>query len=198
MTGAIFAAAFFVFQYFQLARGYSPLGTGIRLFPWLATPMVVSPIAGALSDRIGRRPVMAVGLLLQTVAFAWIALRASDAAYLELVLVLLVAGVGISMALPTVPTAVINAVEPDEMGKASGINNMMQRFGGVFAVAIASSVFAAYGSFGTAASVTDGFKPALAACAVFSLLATIAALATASPRRETLAELEPAEARIAA
>jgi EmrB/QacA subfamily drug resistance transporter len=194
MSGSIFAAAFFVFQYFQFVRGYSPLGTGVRLLPWLATPMFVSPLAGALSDRIGRRPVMTAGLLLQTIAFAWVALRASQASYLEFVLVLLAAGVGISMALPTVPTAVISSVAPSEMGKASGISNTMQRFGAVFAVAIASSVFAAYGHLGTPASITDGFKPALAACAVFSLLATIAALATSSSGQETRTELEPASA----
>jgi EmrB/QacA subfamily drug resistance transporter len=197
MSGSIFAAAFFVFQYFQLARGYSPLETGVRLLPWLATPMFVSPVAGALSDRIGRRHVMAAGLLLQTIAFGWIALNASGASYLEFVLVLLVAGIGISMALPTVPTAVLSSVAPDEMGKASGISNMMQRFGAVFAIAIGSSVFAAYGGLGTPTSVTDGFKPALAVCAGLSLLATIAALATAASKPEPVADLEPASAAMA-
>jgi EmrB/QacA subfamily drug resistance transporter len=197
MSGSIFAAAFFVFQYFQFVRGYSPLETGIRLLPWLATPIFVAPLAGAISDRVGRRAMMGAGLLLQTLAFAWIAVNASSASYLEFVLVLLAAGVGISMALPTVPTAVLSSVAPSEMGKASGVNNTMQRFGAVFAVAIASSVFAAYGKLGTPATITDGFKPALAACAVFSLLATITALLTTSPAVEARAELEPAQARIA-
>ena len=105
-------------------------------------------------DRVGRRPLIATGLLLQTVGFAWLALTASaGASYLEIVLPLVVAGIGISMALPTVPTAVLSAVAPEEMGKASGINYMMQRFGAVFAVAIGSSVFAVYGRLGSAASV---------------------------------------------
>jgi hypothetical protein len=47
---------------------------------------------------------------------------------------------------------------------------MMQRFGAVFAIAPASAVFAADGHLGTPAGVTDGFKPALAACAGFALL----------------------------
>src|SRR5215831_4996465 len=197
MSGSIFAAAFFVFQYFQIVRGYSPIETGVRLLPWLATPIFVAPLAGAISDRIGPRPVMTIGLLLQTIAFGWVALKASSASYLAVVLVLTAAGIGISMALPTVPTAVLNSVAPGEMGKASGINYMMQRFGAVFAIAVGSSVFAAYGHLGTASSVTDGFKPALAACAGFSLLATMAALAVAPPRRAIAAELEPVEAPIA-
>jgi MFS family permease len=96
------------------------------------------------------------------------------------------------MALPTVPTAVISAVAPEEMGKASGINYMMQRFGAVFAVAIGSSVFAAYGHLGSAASVTDGFKPALAVCAGLSLLGTLTALAIPARRRDSVAGREPA------
>jgi EmrB/QacA subfamily drug resistance transporter len=200
MSSAIFTAGLLVTQYFQLALGYSPLGTGIRLLPWLVTPMFVSPVAGALSDRIGRRPVIATGLLLQALGFGWVALRASvGASYVELVLPLLVAGVGISMALPTVPTAVLSAVDPAEMGKASGISNMMQRFGAVFGVAVASSVFAAYGHRGSPAGVTDGFRPALAVCALLSLLGAATALAVAPARSAATApELETATTEIAA
>ena len=200
MSSAIFTAGLLVTQYFQLALGYSPLGTGIRLLPWLVTPMFVSPVAGALSDRIGRRPVIATGLLLQALGFGWVALRASvGTSYVELVLALLVAGVGISMALPTVPTAVLSAVEPAEMGKASGISNMMQRFGAVFRVAVASSVFAAYGHRGSPAGVTDGFRPALAVCALLSLLGAATALAVAPARSAATApELETATTEIAA
>jgi EmrB/QacA subfamily drug resistance transporter len=193
MSGAIFAAAFMTFQYFQLVRGYSPLATSVYLLPWLATPMVVSPIAGAVSDRIGRRPVIAVGLLLQTIGFAWVALNVSHASTAVVVAALLIAGVGISMALPTVPTAVLNSVAPTEIGKASGINYTMQRFGAVFAIAIAGAIFSAHGHLGSPAAFTDGFKPALAACATLSLLATIAAIGVIPRRRAEARELEPAE-----
>jgi MFS family permease len=192
MSGATFGAAFLVIQYAQLARGYSPLSTGVRLLPWLMTPMFVSPVAGAVSDRIGRRPLIATGLLLQTLGFCWVALSASPGAgYLELAIPLLVAGVGISMALPTVPTAVLSAVAPEEMGKASGVNTMLQRFGTVFAVAIAAAVFTAYGHLGSPASVTAGFKPALGVCAALSLLGTLAALGIAPRRADGVPDLKP-------
>ena len=58
------------------------------------------------------------------------------------------------MALPTVPTAVLSAVAPQEMGKASGINYMAQRLGGVFGIAISTAVFTAHGHLGTPASVS--------------------------------------------
>jgi MFS family permease len=191
MTGAIFAAGFLVTQEFQLARGYSPVAAGVRLLPFFATPMVISPIAGAVSDRIGRRPVMVTGLLLQTAGFVWVAVRGSlSTSWVELDVALLIAGVGVSMALPTVPTAVLSTVAPDELGKASGINYMMQRFGAVFAIAVASAVFTADGHLGNPASVTEGFRPALGACAGFALLAALSALAV-SPLRTRPAALQP-------
>ncbi|HXR41863.1 MAG TPA: MFS transporter, partial [Acidothermaceae bacterium] len=111
MMGAIFSGAFLIVQEFQFARGYSPISTGVRLLPFFATPMFVSPVAGAMSDRIGRRPVMVVGRTLQALGFAWVAARGSLAtSWIEITLALLVAGVGISMALPTVPTSVLNTV----------------------------------------------------------------------------------------
>jgi EmrB/QacA subfamily drug resistance transporter len=185
MTGAIFAAGFLVTQEFQLARGYSPVSAGVRLLPFFATPMLISPIAGAVSDRIGRRPVMATGLFLLTAGLAWAAIRGSlSTNWAELDIALLIAGVGVSMALPTVPTAVLNAVAPRELGKASGINYMMQRLGPACAIAVASAVFAAHGHLGTPASVTGGFRPALAACAALALLAALSALAINPPEAQ--------------
>ncbi len=198
MAGAIFAGGLLVTEEFQLARHFSPVGAGVRLLPFFATPMLVSPVAGALSDRIGRRSIVVVGLSMLTAGFAWVAWRGSmHTSWIEIVIALLVAGVGISMALPTVPTAVLSAVDPGEMGKASGINYMAQRFGAVFAVAIGSSVFAGYGGLGSPAAVTAGFKPALWACAVFAGLGALAATAM-SARPKPVAGAEPAGMPIAA
>jgi EmrB/QacA subfamily drug resistance transporter len=178
MSGATFAAAFLITQEFQLARGYSPISTGLRLLPFFGTPMAVSPLAGALSDRIGRRPIMVTGLALQALGFAWVAARGSlHTSWIELVVALLVAGVGVSMALPTVPTAVLSSVAETEMGKASGINYMAQRFGAVFAIAIASAVFSAHGGLTSPSSVTAGFRPALWSCVFFGALAALTSAA---------------------
>jgi EmrB/QacA subfamily drug resistance transporter len=178
MSGATFAAAFLITQEFQFARGYAPISTGLRLLPFFGTPMVVSPLAGALSDRIGRRPIMVTGLALQALGFAWVAARGSlHTSWIELVIALLVAGVGVSMALPTVPTAVLSSVAETEMGKASGINYMAQRFGAVFAIAIASAVFSAHGNLSNPTAVTAGFRPALWSCVVFAALAALSSVA---------------------
>jgi membrane protease YdiL (CAAX protease family) len=84
------------------------------------------------------------------------------------------------------------------MGKAAGINYMAQRFGTVFAIAIASAIFSAYGHLGTPASVTAGFRPALWVCAGFAILAALSAIAITSAHRQTSTEAEPAELALAA
>jgi hypothetical protein len=65
---------------------------------------------------------MVLGLALQAAGFTWVCVRGGlGTSWIDLSFALLVAGIGISMALPTVPTAVLGAVQPYEMGKASGI-----------------------------------------------------------------------------
>jgi MFS family permease len=142
---------------------------------------------------------MVVGLSLQALGFVWVAARGSIAtSWVELDVALLVAGIGISMALPTVPTAVLSAVAPEEVGKASGINYMAQRFGAVFAVAIASAVFSATGHLGSPTSVTAGFRPAVWACVAFAVLAAVTAFGISPRRTTTIAAVEPIDVPTAA
>jgi MFS family permease len=75
---------------------------------WTATFMTVAPIAGALADRIGERPLMVAGLTLQTAGMAWLALIAEPGiAYSRMLAPLIVAGVGVSMAIPAAQNSVL-------------------------------------------------------------------------------------------
>ena len=187
--GSVTTAAFLMSQYFQFALGYSPLATGLRFLPWCATPVVIAPLAGAFSDRIGRRPLMATGLFLQAAGLMWIATHATASTAYETVLpAMIIAGVGVSMAVPTTPTAVINAVAPQDIGKASGVQNTLNRFGTVFVVAIATVVFTGNGHLGSSAAFTAGFRPALAVVATLSALGGMTALAVGGRKA---AALEP-------
>jgi MFS family permease len=179
--GSISAGAFLTAQYFQFALGYSPLQTGVRLLPFFGTPMVFAPLAGRFSSRLGLRAVIAIGLALLGAGFLWVAISASlHPSYSTLVIALFIAGAGISMSIPTVPAAVLGAVDPAETGAASGTNNMLQRFGAVFGIAVASSVFSAYGKLGSPASFTAGFRPGIAVAAVLALLGALAGLGVSS------------------
>ena len=195
MAAAIYSAAFLTSQYFQFALGDSPLGTGLRFLPWTATPMVIAPIAGLASDKIGARPLIVPGLLMQAVGFAWIVyLAARSAGYGAYVAPLLIAGIGISMALPCVSAAGLNAVSPSSLGKAAGVLNTMQQFGAVFGIAVATTVFNAHGSLASATAVTSGYRPALAVAAALSVLGALTALTLRRPSRAPAPSSAPAPA----
>jgi EmrB/QacA subfamily drug resistance transporter len=182
MAAAIYSAAFLTSQYFQFALGDSPLGTGLRFLPWTATPMVIAPIAGLLSDKIGARPLIVPGLLMQAAGFGWIVyLAARSAGYAAYIAPFLIAGVGISMALPSVSAAGLGAVSPSSLGRAAGVMNTMQQFGAVFGIAVGTTVFNAHGSLASAAAVTSGYRPALAVAAALSFLGALTALALRRP-----------------
>ena len=188
---SISAGAFLTTQYFQFALGYSPLQCGVRLLPFFGTPMIFAPIVGKLSGRTGLRPPITAGMLLMCAGFVLVAIEASThPSYPALVIPLFAAGLGASMTIPTVPAAVMGAVHPSETGTASGTNNMLQRFGAVFGVALASSLFSAYGGLGSPGSFTDGYRPGIAVAAALALLGAFAGLSV-SKRAPVEAAPEP-------
>jgi EmrB/QacA subfamily drug resistance transporter len=177
MAATIQPAAFLTSQYFQFARGDSPLATGLRFLPWTATPLLIAPVAGAVFDKVGARRLVVPGLLMQGLGLAWIVhLAGTGAGYGSFVLPFVIAGTGISMALPCVAAAGLNAVPPASLGKAASVLNTLQLFGATIGIAIATVVFDANGSLIGPAEVTNGFRHALAVAAGLSLLAAAAAL----------------------
>jgi EmrB/QacA subfamily drug resistance transporter len=183
---SLFGAVFFFAQLLQTGLGYGPLDAGIRLMPWTGTFMVIAPIAGTLADRIGERPLMVAGLLIQAAGMIWIASIADPGlAYSHLILPLIVAGIGVSMAIPAAQNSVLGSVGIESVGKAAGTNSMMRELGGVFGIAILVAVFAGTGSYASAQAFTDGFAPAIAVAAGLSLCGAIAGLALPGRREAT-------------
>jgi MFS family permease len=174
---------FFFAQFLQTGLGYGPLGAGLRLLPWTVTLSFCAPLAGKLADRIGPRPFIVGGLTLQAAGFASVALIADpNMAYGELIAPMVVAGAGISMALPAFQSTVVSAVAPEAIGKAAGVNSMMRQLGGVFGIAILVAIFTGAGSYASAQAFSDGFAPAVAVSAGLSLLGALAGTALPSSR----------------
>jgi EmrB/QacA subfamily drug resistance transporter len=181
---ALFSAVFFYAQLLQTGLGYGPLETGLRLLPWTATFITIAPLAGALADRIGERPLMVTGLALQAVGMAWVAVIADPTmSYTQLLAPFIVAGVGVSMAIPAAQNSVVTSVDDDAIGKAAGANSMMRELGGVFGIAIAVAVFAAAGSYASPSAFVDGFGPAIGVAAALSAVGAVAGLALPGRRR---------------
>jgi EmrB/QacA subfamily drug resistance transporter len=189
MNFGMFGAIFLLTRFFQTAQGYSPLEAGLRVLPWTLMPMVVAPIAGALSDRIGGRTLMATGLALQALGLAWnAAVTEATVGYGALLGPFVVSGIGMGMFFAPLANIVLGSVRPEEEGKASGANSAVREVGGVLGVAVLASVFSQTGSYTTAETFVDGLVPATFIGAAVVAAGALVALTIPRRRRNTSAE----------
>ncbi|MFF3512887.1 DHA2 family efflux MFS transporter permease subunit [Streptomyces sp. NPDC002573] len=180
----LYGAVFLLTQYLQGVQGYTPLQAGLRMLPWTAMPIAVTPLAGALSDRIGSRTILTLGLAVQAVGMGWYAAVATpQVSYAAQVPALIVSGVGMSLFLAPVANVVMGSVRPEEQGIASGASTSLRNIGGVLGVAVFGAVFSAQGGYGSARQFVDGLIPALWIGAAALGLASLVALAL--PRGRT-------------
>ncbi|MGI8413156.1 MAG: MFS transporter [Solirubrobacteraceae bacterium] len=189
---SLFGATFFCAQLMQTGLGFGPLAAGLRLLPWTATFLTVAPVAGAVADRIGERPLMITGLTLQASGLAWLALIATpDVAYTSLLAPLILAGVGVSLAIPSAQNSVLASASLDVLGKAAGANSMMRELGGVFGIAVVVATFAGAGGYASAQMFTDGFGPAIGVAAGLSAAGALTSLALPGRRRVAVNPIRP-------
>jgi EmrB/QacA subfamily drug resistance transporter len=189
-----FGSIFLLSQFFQVVQHYSALQAGLRILPWTVMPMFIAPIAGALSDRIGGRPLMALGLTLQAGAMAWLASVATPTApYTHFVPGFVMAGMGMALVFAPAANTVLGAVRPGQAGQASGATNAIRELGGVLGVSVLATVFTAHGGYTSAQAYVDGLVPAVWVGAAVLFVGALVALLVPGrkPREETAAELVP-------
>ncbi|MDN3354988.1 DHA2 family efflux MFS transporter permease subunit [Actinomadura sp. DC4] len=193
LNGSMMGAIFFMTQYLQVAMGLGPLGAGLRMLPWGIAPFLIAPRAGALADRLGVRPLVVAGLVLQTAGMGWIALVASpDLSYAALVTPMSIAGIGFALAIPAVTKAAVSTSAPADIGRASGAYSTMRQLGGAFGVAVPAAVFGATGGYASAAAFTDGFSPAVGTAAGLALAGALVGLLLPATPRPAVREAAPA------
>ena len=146
----------------SLVAGVLLVDAGVRMLVWTGATAITSPIAGVLAERRGPRALMAAGLALQAGALAWLAMSAGvDSTNSELAPAFAIAGIGMGLVFAPSASALLSVVAPQRAGQASGTNNAVREVGGVFGVAVMSTIFAHAGSFASPQAFVDGFTPAL-------------------------------------
>jgi EmrB/QacA subfamily drug resistance transporter len=191
MSFGMFGSIFLLAQFFQTVQGYSPLQSGLRILPWTAMPMIVAPIAGAFSDRIGGQKLMGMGLALQAAGLAWIAAVSTPTTpYIDLVAPFTLSGIGMALFFAPVANVVLSSVRPEEEGQASGANSAIRELGGVLGIAVLASIFSHYGGYRTGQTFTDGMVPGVYVGATIVALGSLAALSIRRHRRGEAREFE--------
>jgi len=138
---AMLAMFFFIALYMQNILGYDALQAGIRFLPSTLMIVLVAPIAGRLSDRIGPRPLITVGLALTAISMYWQTHIGVDTGYGLLLPSFMIMGVGMALTMSPMSTAAMNAVPVHKSGVASGILSMNRMVGGTFGVAAIGALF---------------------------------------------------------
>ena len=186
MFFGMFGSIFLLAQFLQVVQHYSPLQAGLRTLPWTAMPVFIAPVAGALSDRIGGRPLLAAGLALQAIGLGWLAAVVSrTVAYATMVPAFVIAGIGMSLFFAPVANVVLSSVRRDQEGIASGANNAIRELGGVFGIAVLGAVFSAHGSYLSGTAFVSGLAPAVWVGGAAVAAASAAALFLPRMRRAT-------------
>ncbi|WP_244929705.1 MFS transporter [Nocardioides sp. W7] len=176
-TIGMFGAVFLLSQYLQVVQGYSPFEAGLRTLPWTAAPMVVAPIAGAISGRTGLRSLLVTGLALQTASLVWFAWLTENAQpYSGFVLPLAMAGIGMGLTFAPSATAVLDGLPDSDFAIASSANSTVREFGVALGVALLTAVFLGNGGEISPVGYDGAVGPALLTGAAAVAVALLAAL----------------------
>jgi EmrB/QacA subfamily drug resistance transporter len=193
----MFGSIFLLAQFLQTVQGSAPFEAGLKMLPWTAMPMFVAPLAGPLSDRIGGRPLLVTGLLMQAVGLGWLAYNmAPDTHYSVQWPAFVISGIGMALFFVPIANVVLGSVPAADSGLASGANNAIREIGGVFGVAVLAAVFAHNGGYTSAQTYSDGTSIATWVGAGVVLAAAVAAAFVPGLRRKPtpaeVPQLEPA------
>jgi len=149
VTFAMMSQFFFLALYMQNILGYSPLEAGLRFLPATLMIVIFAPLAGRLTDRIGPRWLIAVGLTFVSGALYWLTTIQIGTTYADIWPSFTLMGFGMALVMSPMSTAAMNAVAEAKAGVASGILSMNRMIGGSLGVAIIGAVFAGQAPAGT-------------------------------------------------
>jgi EmrB/QacA subfamily drug resistance transporter len=178
MGGALIGLFFFATLYLQQVLGYEPLKAGVAFLPLALTIGASAGLASNLATRLGARPVLAAGLLVQAAGLYWFSHVSADGSFLADVLFpSLVVALGMGLAFVPLTILAMSGVRDADSGLASGVMATAQQVGQAVGLAVLTSVAA------TSETLTAGFQDAFLVAAALALVAALVALTPAAPAR---------------
>jgi predicted MFS family arabinose efflux permease len=203
LGAAMFGMWYFISLYLQQVLGFSPIEAGLSFLPMPLSILIFSTLASRAVARVGVKPLLVAGMLLQAVGLLLFAEISPEGSYFPHVFVpgVIVAS-GMGMAFAPVTIAAVAGVDPSEAGLASGLVNTSRQMGGALGLAILATIATSRtdaelaDGFSPAHALTDGFHRAFEVGAGFALVgALVALLALPSVRvRARAAQREAARA----
>jgi len=184
-NGVLVSFYFFMTQYLQGVRDYTPLQAGLAFLPVTAAAFAAATVTSRLSRRLGNETLAVAGVAAMLIGTAWTSRVGTDTAYLAGIAVpMLVFGIGQGLGLSALTTGGMAGVTADDAGVAGGLVNVAHHLGGALVLGILVTVFDAAGATGDGPHelLAHRVSAALTAAAAFLVLALLVTL-VARPRR---------------
>ncbi|HJU36120.1 MAG TPA: MFS transporter [Gaiellaceae bacterium] len=190
---SMFGVFFFVSLYIQRILGYSPIQAGAMFLPMTSLIIVVAPLAGRLSDRLGSRWLMGGGMTLVGISLLLYERVTIHSDFWTLLPQMLLGGIGMAMTMSPMTAAAMGAVPVDKAGVGSGVLNSFRQVGGSLGIALMGAIVASFlhhppQSPAAAQDYVDGLHAGFAVGAVITFVAAALAIALVRTRPEVVRE----------
>jgi EmrB/QacA subfamily drug resistance transporter len=179
---AMFGVFFFLSLYMQNILGYSAVQTGAAFLPMTILIILIAPIAGRASDRIGSRGLMTAGMILIAVQLVYFSRLGLDATFWDLLPAFLVGGVGMSLTMTPSAAAATRSVSVDKAGVGSAVLNASRQIGGSLGIALIGAIMVLEaGGERTPQAFVEGLQTALLVAAGIAAVGAFVAFSLVRP-----------------
>jgi EmrB/QacA subfamily drug resistance transporter len=140
----MFGVFFFISLYVQNVLGYSPTKAGAIFLPMTVLIILIAPISGKLSDRIGSRWLMGAGMSILGVSLLLYQRIGLHTGFWSLLPQLVLGGVGMALVMSPMTSAAMGSVPTDKAGVGSGVLNSFRQVGGSLGIALMGAILLTY------------------------------------------------------
>jgi EmrB/QacA subfamily drug resistance transporter len=188
----MFGVFFFISLYVQNILGYTPTRSGAIFLPMTILIILIAPVAGKLSDRIGGRWLMGGGMTLLGISLLFYQRLGLHSTFWTLLPSLVLGGIGMALTMSPMTSVAMGSVPVDKAGVGSGVLNSFRQMGGSLGIAVMGAILASYlhaapGTLLARQQYVDGLHAALLVSAFIAFAAAIVAI--------VLVRVEPAVER---
>jgi EmrB/QacA subfamily drug resistance transporter len=189
----MFGVFFFVSLYIQNILHFSPTKAGASFLPMTLLIILVAPMAGKASDRIGSRWLMGGGMTLVGISLLLYQRVGLHSTFWTLLPAMLLGGVGMAMTMSPMTAAAMGSVPVDKAGVGSGVLNSFRQLGGSLGIAMMGAIVASYVTAAPrspqgAQQFVNGLHAALLVSAAITFAAAAVAVALVRTRPEVVRE----------
>jgi EmrB/QacA subfamily drug resistance transporter len=179
---AMFGVFFFVSLYMQNILGYSAVQAGAAFLPMTVLIILVAPIAGKATDRVGSRGLMTAGMILVGVQLVYFSRLSAEAGFWNLLPAMLVGGLGMALVMTPSAAAAVRSVPVDKSGVGSAVLNSFRQVGGSLGIALMGAIMAAEaGGRQSVDAFMDGFSTSLLVAALIAFAGAVVAAVFVRP-----------------